>query len=131
MEGEMTTILVVDGQPNLRELFKEEMQNEGYGLISASDAEAARRLVKDSKPNLVLLDLYLNGFEGWKLLRDIKKSDPDLPVLIVTAYDNYNDDPQASEADGYIVKNFTAFETLKQRIADIFTGESSYNGIND
>ena len=127
----MTTILVVDDQPNVRELFKEEMQDEGYGVISVGDAEAARRLVKDFKPNLVLLDLYLNGFEGWELLRDIKKSDPDLPVLIVTAYDNYHDDPRTSEADGYIVKNLMAFETLKQRIADILTEESSYNGIND
>jgi CheY-like chemotaxis protein len=79
----------------------------------------------------VLLDLYLNGFEGWDLLRDTKKLAPKLPVLIITAYDNYRDEPRASLADGYIVKDFKIFDTLKQRIAGILTEESSHDVNND
>jgi len=60
-----------------------------------------------------------------------KKMAPKLPVLIITAYDNYRDDPRASLADGYIVKNFKAFNTLKQRIAGILTDGSSYDVNND
>ena len=127
----MATILIVDDQPHLRELFHEEMQDEGYNAVSVDDPESARSHVKDLEPDLVLLDLYLNGFEGWDLLRDIKGMAPKLPVLIVTAYDNYRDDPRAAIADGYIVKNFKAFKILKQRIASILTEESSYEVNND
>ena len=115
----MAHILIVDDQPHLRELFREEILDDGYSVACAGDADSARMCLKESRPDLVLLDLYLNGFESWDLLHDIKQSDPHLPVLIVTAYDSYRHDPRASEADGYIVKDFDAFETLKQQMADL------------
>jgi len=68
---------------------------------------------------LVLLDLYLNGFQGWDVLNDIKSVYPHLPVLIVTAYDSYADDPRASQADDYVIKSFGAFEGLKKKIAKV------------
>ena len=115
----MVNILIVDDQPHLQELLCEELADEGYGVEGAGDAESVRRHIRDSKPDLVLLDLYLNGFEGWDLLSDIKSKYPKLPVLIVTAYDNYADDPRLAEADGYLVKNFGALGKLKQKIADV------------
>jgi DNA-binding response OmpR family regulator len=70
------------------------------------------------RPDLVLLDLYLDGSDGWELLRDIKRQDPELPVLIVTAYDSFVDDPRLSQADGYFVKSLN-FIDLKQKIAQM------------
>ena len=75
--------------------------------------------ISDSKPDLVLLDLYLNGLEGWDVLREIKRKDSHVPVLIVTAYDNYVDDPRLSEADGYILKSFNNIENLKKKVVEI------------
>jgi two-component system response regulator (stage 0 sporulation protein F) len=114
----MVNILVVDDQPHLQEFFNEELANEGYNFKSAMDVESARRYLKDSKPDVVLLDLYLDGFEGWNVLHEIKHEYPYLPVLIVTAYDNYADDPRLSEADGYVIKSFGALGKLKQKIDD-------------
>jgi DNA-binding response OmpR family regulator len=76
------------------------------------------------RPDLVLLDLYLDGADGWELLRDIKRQHPQLPVLIVTAYDSFVDDPRLSQADGYFVKSLD-FMDLKQKIADLLRRESS------
>ena len=115
----MANILIVDDQPHLRELFAEELMDEGYRIESVSDAVSVRGYLSDSKPDLILLDLYLNGFEGWDVLHDIKKEDPNLPVLIVTAYDTYADDARLSKADGYVIKNFAALDRLKQKIAEI------------
>ena len=115
----MPDILIVDDQPYLQEFFSEELTNEGYGVVSVTDAESVRDYLRDSRPDIVLLDLYLNGFEGWDLLKELKNEDPKLPVLIVTAYDNYVNDPRLSEADGYVVKSFVQFDDLKQKIADI------------
>ena len=115
----MPDILIVDDQPYLQEFFSEELTNEGYGVVSVTDAESVRDYLRDSRPDIVLLDLYLNGFEGWDLLKELKNEDPKLPVLIVTAYDNYVNDPRLSEADGYVVKSFVQFDDLKQKIADV------------
>ena len=118
-EAVMASILIVDDQAYLRELLAQELTNEGYSVDGVADAEGAKAYVENSKPDLVLLDLYLSGFEGWNVLNDIKHKDPLLPVLIVTAYDTYVDDPRVSQADGYFVKSFVHFDELNQKIADI------------
>ena len=119
-----STILIVDDQPHIRELFGEILEEQGYCVVSVGTATKAEEAFRQSNPDLVLLDLYLKGFQGWDLLRDIKKQDPQLPVLILTAYDNYRDDPRLAEADGYIVKNFAALETLKGIVASLLSQES-------
>jgi CheY-like chemotaxis protein len=106
----MKSILIVDDQPYLQELLMEELKDEGHNVEAVTDAISVRRHLGDSKPDLVLLDLYLKGFEGWDVLDDIKSKYPYLPVVIVTAYDNYAEDPRLSKADGYIVKNLDVIE---------------------
>jgi len=115
----MLNVLIVDDQPHMQQLLCEELMDEGYSVAGVANAESVQRYLEDSKPDLVLLDLYLNGFEGWDVLHDIKSRCPHLPVLIVTAYDSYADDPRVSEADGYMVKSFGAIEGLKRKIADL------------
>jgi CheY-like chemotaxis protein len=114
----MSTILIVDDQPYLRELFSEELMDEGYSVASVPDADSVWEYLRSSKPDLILLDLYLDGFEGWDVLQGIKSKYPQLPVLIVTAYDSYAEDPRVSQADGYLVKSFTALDGLKKKIAE-------------
>ena len=115
----MPSILIVDDQPSIQKLFSEELENEGYTVDSVGDAMSVEERIKEQQPDVVLLDLYLKGFEGWEILREIKSRDPELPVLILTAYDSYVDDPRVSEADGYILKSFLHFDKLKQKIADV------------
>jgi CheY-like chemotaxis protein len=115
----MANILIVDDQPHLQELFLQELTDEGHSIASLSKAQSVSKYLKDSKPDLILLDLYLNGFEGWDVLHGIKSRYPHLPVLIVSAYDSYADDPRVSEADGYWIKSFLALDNLKQKIAQI------------
>ena len=115
----MPNILIVDDQRYVRELLSEELTDEGYRVSCAGDAESIWTCLKDSPPDLVLLDLYLNGFEGWEILEDIKREVPHLPVIIVTAYDSYAEDPRLAQAAGYVVKSFISFGELKQKIADV------------
>ncbi len=112
----MANILIVDDQACVRQLLSEELTDEGYRVTSVGDAESARAHLKASQPDLVLLDLYLDGPDGWDVLRDIKRQYPYLPVIIVTAYDSFRDDPRLSLAEGYVIKS-TDFRELKQEIA--------------
>jgi two-component system response regulator (stage 0 sporulation protein F) len=118
-EAAMASILIIDDQPYIQELFSQELMDEGYKVLSTGDAESAKVYLENSKPDLVLLDLFLNGFEGWNVLQEIKRKDPHIPVLIVTAYDTYADDPRLSQADGYMVKSFVRFDELKHKVADV------------
>ena len=119
----MASILIVDDQSYVRELLSEELAHEGYRVASVGDTESIWRYLRDSPPDVVLLDLYLNGFEGWEVLNGIKRKDPNLPVLIVTAYDSFADDPRLSQAAGYVVKSFASFAELKEKIAGILGWE--------
>lgn len=120
----MPGILIVDDQPCVRALLSEELMDEGYRVEGLGDAESVRTRLRFTRPDLVLLDLYLDGPDGWELLRDIKRQDPELPVLIVTAYDSFVDDPRLSQADGYFVKSLD-FTDLKQKIADLLRRKPS------
>lgn len=101
----MSHILIVEDQACIRELLLEELIHVGYRVETAGDLETARAQVKFFTPDLVVLDLYLDGPEGFGLFKDIKRIDPCLPVIIFTAYDSYREDPRLSEAAGYVVKN--------------------------
>ena len=116
----MANILVVDDQACVRELFSQELTFEGHTVTSVGNAESVKRHMESSRPDLVLLDLYMDELDGWHVLLEIKKQDPYLPVLIVTAYDSYPDDPRLSQAEGYVVKSINLDE-LKQKVDDILS----------
>jgi DNA-binding NtrC family response regulator len=114
----MANILIVDDQSWVRELLSEELISDGYRVAAAGDLQSARGQLRSSQPDLVILDLYLDGPEGKELLGDIKGENPDLPVIIFTAADGYVDDPRLSQADGYVIKSFV-LDGLKRKVADV------------
>ena len=124
----MARILIVDDQSYVREFLSEELAQEGYRISSVGDAESVRGHLKDSRPDVMLLDLYLDGFMGWLVLSDIKREEPDLPVLILTAYDTFQEDPRLSLADGYVIKSFVALDKLKRTITDVLESKSISHG---
>jgi DNA-binding response OmpR family regulator len=111
----MAEILVVDDQPYIGELLADELADEGHHVTCVQDADYLMSFLEESRPDVVLLDLYLEGFEGWNLLDKIKRYDPSLPVLILSAYDSFADDPRLAEADGYVIKDINT-DQLKQKI---------------
>ncbi len=111
----MASILIVDDQPFLGEILAEEMSDEGHHITCLWDADCVMDYVEESKPDIILLDLYLHGFEGWGLLDKIKKYDPSLPIIIVTAYDSFENDPRVAVADAYVIKSVN-LDNLKQVI---------------
>lgn len=113
-EMTMANILIIDDQSCVRQLISEELVLEGHQVHSLGKAELVREHLQAFQPDLVLLDLFLDGFEGFAVCRDIKCQNPELPVVILTAYDGYQDDPRLWMADGYVVKscNFTELKTV-------------------
>jgi DNA-binding response OmpR family regulator len=124
-EGMMANILVVDDQLYIRKLLSEELILEGHKVTCIGDAESAGTYLQSFQPDLVLLDLYIDGPQGFRLLEDIKRQHPDVPVIIVTAYDSFADDPRVSRANAYVIKSIR-LDTLKEKIAQVLERRESY-----
>jgi DNA-binding NarL/FixJ family response regulator len=97
---------------------------------SLGDAKSVKVNLRFSKPDLVLLDLYLDETDGFGVLHDIKEQYPNIPVIIYTAYDSYREDPRVSEADGYVIKSM-AFDELKEKIADVLAQQQAIEAAGD
>jgi len=112
-------ILVVEDEPAILELIKVNLLDAGYEVLSADDAESAREMLKETLPNLVLLDWMLPGMSGLALAKALR-ADPrtrELPVIMVTARTDEADKVAGLEAwvDDYVTKPFSPRE-LKARI---------------
>jgi DNA-binding response OmpR family regulator len=79
-------ILVIDDEPNLRRSLTLILQRAGYDVTSASNAEEARKAIKESDFDLIFLDLKMPDINGLDLLPEIRDDHPDTPVLILTAH---------------------------------------------
>jgi DNA-binding response OmpR family regulator len=107
----MTTVLVVDDEPIVREVVVRYLRREGYRTLEASDGEHARELLERDKASLVVLDLMLPGMDGLQLCRWIRERF-DLPVIMLTARSEEADRIVGLElgADDYVTKPFSPRE---------------------
>ncbi|WP_066073014.1 response regulator [Neobacillus soli] len=79
-------ILIVDDQFGIRILLNEVFQKEGYQTFQAANGVQALEIVKKHDPDLVLLDMKIPGMDGIEILKRMKVIDPDIRVIIMTAY---------------------------------------------
>jgi two-component system response regulator (stage 0 sporulation protein F) len=79
-------ILIVDDQFGIRILLNEVFQKEGYKTFQAANGLQALDIVKKHAPDLVLLDMKIPGMDGIEILKRMKVIDPDIRVIIMTAY---------------------------------------------
>jgi two-component system response regulator (stage 0 sporulation protein F) len=79
-------ILIVDDQFGIRILLNEVFQKEGYETFQAANGHQALEIVQEHDPDLVLLDMKIPGMDGIEILKRMKVIDPDIRVIIMTAY---------------------------------------------
>lgn len=108
------TVLVVDDESAIREMLGFILMREGYDYQTAANAEQAWRRIKESLPDIILLDWMLPGISGVELARRLKR-EPDtrhLPLIMLTARDDEEDKIRGLNvgADDYITKPFSPAE---------------------
>lgn len=109
----MKKILVVDDEENIRNLYKAELSDEGYNVITAEDEEDALDMLRKESPDLITLDIKLKKSNGVGLLRKIKEINKKLPIIMCTAYDEYKQDFGVWASDAYVVKSADLTELKK------------------
>jgi Response regulators consisting of a CheY-like receiver domain and a winged-helix DNA-binding domain len=107
----MTTVLVVDDEPIVRDVVVRYLRRDGFDTLEAADGDAARKLIESASPQLVVLDVMLPGTDGLALCRWIR-SRGELPVIMLTARGEEADRIVGLElgADDYVTKPFSPRE---------------------
>lgn len=94
-------ILVVDDDDNLRWVIQTQLEQMGYSVSGAVDGAAALEAINKEPPALVLSDLKMPGMSGIEVLEQIRRDDPEIPVLIMTAFGTIQNAVQAMRAGAY------------------------------
>ena len=109
-------VLIVEDEPDIRELVVHHLKREGYQVATAAGGEEALRQVRAAPPDLVLLDLMLPGMNGLEVCRRLRQDPPTagLPIVMLTAKGDEVDRVLGLEigADDYIVKPFSPKELV-------------------
>ncbi len=112
----MDKILVVDDDQNILKVIKMRLEAEGYGVDTATQADDAVKTAKNDVYDLALLDLKLSGKDGIGLMQELHQINPDMPVLILTAYGTIKSAVEAMSkgAYSYLTKPFDYKDLLLQ-----------------
>ncbi len=109
-------VLIVDDEKDIRELVAGVLEDEGYGARTAADSDATLAAIRERRPSLVLLDVWLQGskLDGLDLLDEIKRRDPSIPVLVISGHGNLDTAVAAIRrgATDFIEKPFEAERLL-------------------
>jgi len=112
----MAKILFVDDEESIRTLCAEELEEEGYEVITTGQCEDVLELIASTRPSAVVLDIRMEDCNGLDLLQEVRNAYQDLPIILNTAYDSYREDVKSVAADHYVVKSFDLTE-LKAKLA--------------
>lgn len=105
------TILVVDDESRMRKLIKDFLIQKNYNILEAEDGEKALSVYNENKEkiSLILLDVMMPKLDGWSVLRQIRQDNKTLPIVMLTARAEENDELFGFElgVDEYITKPFS------------------------
>ncbi len=101
-------VLVVDDDPSMQRMLRNRLEREGYNVVTASDGDEAIDMIRNEVFNLVITDMKMPKVKGDDLARSITQFNPDIPVIVMTAYADVNDAVRLMQ-DGvfhYVTKPF-------------------------
>lgn len=125
----MTTILVVDDEPQIARLIRDHLEHAGFSVSTAPDGPTALRLATSARPDLVVLDLGLPGLDGLDVTRALRRDNP-VPIIMLTARGDESDKLVGLElgADDYITKPFSPKELVARVRAVLRRTEAAVAG---
>ena len=117
------TLLVVEDDNNQRELYVDELEGEGYRVLTASNGRDALSLARENSLDLIVLDINMPGMDGLDTLSHLLEVNRRTPVIINTAYASYQDSFTSWSADAYVVKSSDLGE-LKETIKKLLNKDT-------
>lgn len=114
MSDKRMKILVVEDEPSLIFTLRDTLESEGYDVVVSEEGTQAVDMVKEHKPDLMLLDIMLPGKSGYDIMEELRKEKYTFPVIMLTAKDQEPDKVKGLSlgADDYLTKPFGVKELL-------------------
>ena len=106
-------ILIVDDEPQIRRVLRTTLTSQAYTVVEARSGEEALEMIRQDRPDLILLDVNLPGISGLETCREIRASG-DIPIIMLTVRGSERDKVQALDAgaDDYVTKPFGSEELM-------------------
>ncbi len=101
----MPKILIIEDEKNLRVLYQQDFERDGFQVVTAATAAEGLGLVEAEKPDLVVMDIRLPGMDGLEAMSRLLDKNPKIPVVLNSAYSSYKDSFMSWSADAYVVKS--------------------------
>ena len=111
-------ILVVEDEEGLRLLYKEELEAEGYEILTAGNGREAIQQLEEGKPDLIILDIVMPVMNGIEALGRIVGKERKIPIILNTSYPGYRQDFLSWAADAYVTKSSDLGE-LKDKVKEL------------
>lgn len=113
-------ILLVEDDEFILDLYSTKFSLEDFEVLKAKDGMEGLELFKKNKPDFVLLDIKMPKMDGWEVLKEIRKQDKKIPVIIFTNVGKEDlEENQPDLANDYLVKSFFTPEEVVSRVRKI------------
>ncbi|WP_295103305.1 response regulator [uncultured Candidatus Kuenenia sp.] len=114
----MKTILVVEDDKNQLLLYKQELESEGYNVITARNGVEGIKVVNDYLPDIIVMDIIMPKMDGLEAMGKILSKHRKIPIIINTAFSCYKVSFLSWSADAYIRKS-SDLQELKNKIKEL------------
>src|SRR5581483_1529960 len=114
----MACILIVEDNDNLRELYEQELKEEGYTVMLAASGDEALQLVSGRRPDLAVMDISMPGKDGIQTMHELLSHGRVFPIILNTAFPQFRDNYETWPANAYLVKSGDLSE-LKAKIQEM------------
>jgi CheY-like chemotaxis protein len=115
-------VLVVDDEEALRVLYREELEGEGYEVLTAGNGKEAIQQLEKGKPDLVVLDIVMPVMDGMETLGRILRRHRKIPIILHTSHLHYKENFMSWASDAYVMKSSDLTE-LKEKIRELLAKE--------
>ncbi len=122
----MLKLLVVDDEPGICHILKRTFSSVGFTVLTTTSGEEALSIVKEEKPKIVLLDVKMIGLSGLDVLKEVKKIDATIKVIMITVMDDEKTRQEAKDlgADEFITKPFSSEyveEIVRKKVTELIS----------
>ena len=121
----MIRVLVIDDEAHVRKLYGDLLTREGFEVISTAFPNEALEIIDKNKPDIIILDIELDGDNGLRFIEKYKSEYPDLPIILNSAYSIYMSDFKTWMAEAYIVKS-SDIQPLVDKIKELTNSKREY-----
>ena len=119
----MPKILVIEDEKNLRILYQQDFERDGFEVVTAATAADGLQLVEAERPDLVVMDIRLPGMDGLEAMSRLLDRNPKVSVVLNSAYSSYKDSFMSWSADAYVVKSSDTGE-LRTKVRELLASRA-------